>query len=758
MSVSLTIDNYMPVYERLQAVYAEAQDILTKRQVVDNDKYSECIQLSSQLITLFNGLNQLIISRHKEPIKNTYYLNSELLIRTVGINAPRSSLSDEHKNSLYIAITHLKVVLNIEPFHKPAMELYKVSYIYLTIFNPNVNENLALLNQVLPIDPCDYQLQYNLGFMYHRANKLEESLQHFKLSIGIIDLLLNGKGNMSEDQIKGLTEFKIKNLNGIGSIYFAIQDRELASYFFKLALEISPDDPDINNQLGVVNTELRFTDIAIKYYEHGIKNYQKAHISTDKEMLVASMYMNMGLAKCYECDFTNAIECYNKALKYKPRLSLAYQNKLLDLNYISHLIEDPMYIAKLHKNINKIYPHVVSHYKESRHDYVVKSDIVKCDLKNWRDTITANSSSDRKLKIGFVSGDFICHPVSFFIHSILGAIDYDRFDIQCYSVKIVNLTELFPKCKWTCVKHLSNTEFAEVIKKDNIDILFDLSAHTGDNRLDTFVLKPAPIQISYCGYPGSSGVKSIDYHLTDRYADCKQSEKYYTEKLVYMDKTFLAYTPSMGIGNLPAIVDDQPCKTNNYITFGTFNRFNKINKKLISVWERVLVAIPTARFAIKTKEFLTPKIKAYFFDCFKDKSVIDRIDILDYADTYNEHLLDYNKMDIALDSFPYSGTTTSCESLMMGVPVLTLYDNKRYYHTQNVTTSFMKNCGLDEYVAYTENDYVNKAVYFSKHLDKLVNLKKEVRNKFVHSPICNYKEFTRGFEDKMVELYKNHRW
>ena len=183
MSVSLTIDNYMPVYERLQAVYAEAQDILTKRQVVDNDKYSECIQLSSQLITLFNGLNQLIISRHKEPIKNTYYLNSELLIRTVGINAPRSSLSDEHKNSLYIAITHLKVVLNIEPFHKPAMELYKVSYIYLTIFNPNVNENLALLNQVLPIDPCDYQLQYNLGFMYHRANKLEDSIKSLQVEV-----------------------------------------------------------------------------------------------------------------------------------------------------------------------------------------------------------------------------------------------------------------------------------------------------------------------------------------------------------------------------------------------------------------------------------------------------------------------------------------------------------------------------------------------------------------------------------------------
>ena len=749
MSSSLTIDNYYPLYEKLQKLYNEAQETLEKYQRVDNEKYSACIQITSELITFFNTLNPLIVNRHKDVIKRTYYINSELLIRTVGINTPRENLSDEHKNILYIAITHLKVVLNLEPFHRQAMELYKISYIFLTIFNPNPNENLALLNQVTAIDPCDYQLQYNLGFMYHRANKLEESLQHFKLSIGIIDLMLNSKNELPEHHKKGLIEFKVKNLNGIGSVYFSIQDRELASYFFKQALEINPDDPDINNQLGVVNTELRFTDIAIEYYERGIKNYDKAHISTDKEMLIASMYMNMGLAKCYECDFEGAIECYNKALKFKPRLSLAYQNKLLDLNYISHQIEDPMYIAKLHKNINKIYPKVITDYKESRPEYTINSDVMNCKNK---------SEIKKKLKIGFVSGDFICHPVSFFIHSIMGAINYDIFDVTCFSVKVVKLEEMFPKCKWHCVKNLGANEFAKLIKECEIDILFDLSAHTGDNRLDTFVLKPAPIQISYCGYPGTSGVNSIEYRITDKYADCKKSEKYYTEKLIYMDHCFLSYTPSMGIHNLPPIVDEQPCIKNGYITFGTFNRFNKINKKLISVWERILVAIPTARFAIKTKEFLTPKIKSYFFGCFKDKSVIDRIDILNYADTYYEHLDDYNKMDIAVDSFPYSGTTTSCESLMMGCPVLTLYDNKRYYHTQNVTTSLMKNCGLDEYVTYTENEYVERAVQFSKKLDKLINLKKTVRNNFVHSPICNYKQFTSDFEDKLIDIYKNHKW
>ena len=225
-----------------------------------------------------------------------------------------------------------------------------------------------------------------------------------------------------------------------------------------------------------------------------------------------------------------------------------------------------------------------------------------------------------------------------------------------------------------------------------------------------------------------------------------------------MDHCFLAYTPSMGINNLPPIIDEQPCIKNNYITFGTFNRFNKINKKLISVWERLLIAIPNARFIIKTKEFMTPKIKKYFFDCFKNKSVIDRIIILDYADTYQEHLLDYNKMDIAVDSFPYSGTTTSCEALMMGTPILTLFDNKRHYHSQNVTSSLMKNSGMEEYITYTENEYVEKAIQFSRNLEKLRNLKNTVRNNFVHGPICNYKQFTNEFEDKLINIYKNHKW
>lgn len=745
-----TVDDFLSQYKVLDALYTEAQDNLVKNRKVDHEKYGECIRRSASIIKYLDDLNPFVLSRHKPEVKRTYYISAELLARTVGLHTNRSGFSEQEKNTMYIVIAHLRRSLLCDPFYKPAMELFKMVFLFLTIYNANAEENIAFLNQVLMVDPCDYQLHYNLGFMFQRANKLESSLYHYKMALGIIDK----EQPMAKDDMtrEALKQFKVKCLNGLGSLYFVIQDRELALYFFNLAYEADPLDPDINNQIAVVYTELRFTDKAIKHYQIGIDNYERAHISVDKQMLIASMHMNMGLAKCYECDFTGAIDCYNKALKYKPRLSLAYQNKLLDVNYISHLIEDPMYIARLHKNINKIYPKVISDYKEGCPNYVVRQDILACKDK------AELQKAGTKIRIGFVSGDYICHPVAYFLHSILNHINYDIFDVHCYSQKIVKLDSMFPKCKWFVARGMSDVEFKTLIQSHDIDILFDLSAHTGDNRLDTFVLKPAPIQISYCGYPNSSGIRSMDYRITDKFCDSEEhSQKYYQEKLVFMDKTFLAFTPSMGIAKLPPL-GEQPFEKNGYVTFGCFNRFNKINTMVLSVWEKILQQAPSARFVIKTKEFLTPKLKQQFLDAFKDKSVLDRIKILPYSDTYTEHLPDYDKMDISLDTFPYSGTTTSCESLMMGVPVLTIFDNVRHYHSQNVTTSFMRNCGLDEFVAHSQDEYIQKAVAFANDKNNMKGLKTTVRSKFVNSPICDYPRFADDFENMLIDIYKKHKW
>jgi protein O-GlcNAc transferase len=219
----------------------------------------------------------------------------------------------------------------------------------------------------------------------------------------------------------------------------------------------------------------------------------------------------------------------------------------------------------------------------------------------------------------------------------------------------------------------------------------------------------------------------------------------------------LSYTPSIGIENLP-LLTEQPAIKNKYLTIGTFNRYNKINDKVVEMWEKILKRCPNVRFVIKTKEFLTETLKTQFINTWKDSEVFKRVTILPYSDTYTDHLPDYNQMDIALDTFPYSGTTTSCEALMMGVPVLTLFDTERQYHCQNVTASLMINSELPEYVCLSEEEYINKVEYYQNNLDKLINLKQYVRDKFVKN-VCDYTRFVNELEDKLLYVYKNHsKW
>jgi predicted O-linked N-acetylglucosamine transferase (SPINDLY family) len=731
MSV-VSADNVNDLYKEFLKHYNIIQEKFSKGQV-DSVGYQKSIDDSAKIIEFLDTLDQLTMLNYKDIIKNVYYIRAELLVRTIGISTSKGSLTDHEKNIYNTSIILLRKSLYIEPFYQEAMELYKICFIYLTIYTSNVDDILVYLQQVCYVFPFDYQLQYNIGFAYQRKNDLDKAIEHYKIANGIIDMQMK---YTTGEQLLVLTQFKLRCLNGLGGVYYSVQDRHLAKYYFSQGLKVLPNDPDLNNQIAVVYTELRDTDLAIEHYKRGIEHYTEAYISSDSDTMLASMYMNMGLALCYECRYMEAIECYNKSLKYKPDLSLAYQNKLLDLNYISHLIEDPMYIANMHKNINKIYPKVITDYKESLPDYKIKKE-------------------GDVLNIGFVSGDYICHPVSYFISSVLKYLSTTKFKITCFSTKIAPINNVYPNCTCVLIKNMDSNTLRNTIKEANIDILFDLSGHTGDNRLDTFVLKPAPIQISYIGYPGSSGINSIDYRFTDKYCDNVHSEKYYSEKLVYLDNCFLNYTPSIPVKDLVPLIS--PCKSS--IVFGSFNRYNKINGDVISVWKSILQKIPQATFLIKTKEFNTPKLKKQFLDSFKDKSITDRITVLPYSETYLTHLPDYNKIDISLDTFPYAGTTTSCETLLMGVPVITLFDNVKHYHSQNVTSSILINSDLAEYVTHSKDEYIQKAVELSLLIKPGFDrnsFKKQTQDKFVNGKVFQKKPFIDSFENTLKTVYHNH--
>lgn len=711
-------------------------------------QYTESYRAFDKIVNAVDKLSNADKAKFHTEIKDALFHTSEILCAIVGVHPNRKKWTDLEMQYLGKSINNLEKLLNLEPFHKGAMDLHKHILLVMSFLEPDMDNGLALLKRILSVDPHDFIVQYNLGFAYHRKNELDSAMRHYKLCHGIIEAKQAATTN-TENEKEALLQFRIKTLNGLGSIYYTIQNRQLAKYFFELAYKLDEDDPDICNQLAVVYTEERITEKALYYYEKGIKNYQRAHISNDKDLLIASMYMNMGLMFSYECDISKAIECYNKSLKYRPKLSLAYQNKLLDMNYISHNIDDDMYVSNAHKMINRVYDRVVTDYKVSNPGYKRKD----------ADTDVIN--------IGFVSGDFVCHPVNYFLTSVLDHIDYTKFRVFCYSSKVVRLEDRFPNCTWTCIRNMSAQAVCEQIQKHGIDMLFDLSGHTGDNRLDVFALKPSPIQINYIGYPNTTGLRSIDYRITDAFCDSPASEKYYSEKLLYMPNCFLSYTPShinSANGKLPIgkqadllpTLTQTPFSKNGYITFGSFNRFNKMNDRVVETWVRVLRNNPTARFVIKTKEFMSEKLKKKFVDKIP-QDVLGRFEILGYSDTYSSHLVDYNKVDIALDTFPYSGTTTSCEALMMGVPILTIFDDERHYHSQNVTTSLLKNSGLDEYVCCSIEDYVAKATKLAnKSSTAFKSLKETVRSKFLRGKVYNKKEFISSFQELLVNCYSQH--
>lgn len=735
------------------------KELFEKYKRNDNKNIVECYDICGKFIKHYNELK----NDEKEKIKNeaieVYFKYSEICCRLAGGISNNMGIEFNEKQTLLYteALASLKIILSKDPFHKDSINFLKqLSIFYVNNKRKNNetdeqqdNTSINILKNLLFYCPLEAYVHYYLAIVYQRKNDLDNAIFHFKTAC------LSLEAEYEKNKNKELSENIAKMYNSLGSIYYFVQNREMALNYFERGLKYSTDNVDLYNQMGVVYTELRYIDKALKYYNLAIDTVNKSKdYKNDKNGILSSIYMNKGLCHCYEIDFETAIESYNTSLKYNPKQALAFQNKLLDINYVSHLIEDPMYIPNLHKKINKLYPKVVTDWKESIPYYkpIDFKDISTIkEFKEW------SNKTKRKLKIGFVSGDFICHPVSYFLTSILKNLDKSCFEIYCYTQKVIDLKGIYPNCKFFITKTLDSSKLFDLIKSHNIDILFDMSGQTGDNRLDTFCLKPAPIQISYCGYPGTTGLNSMDYHITDKFCDNESTQKYYSEKLVFMDHCFLNYEPPLE--NPPDVVDEQPFIKNGYITFGCFNRLNKINRELVEVWEEILEKIPTARLVMKTKEFLTPHLLKKFKSFFKNQNILERVVFLNYSDTLLDHLPDYNLMDIALDTFPYSGTTTSCEALYMGVPVLTVYDSEKMYHVQNVTTSLVSNSDLEYYVAKNKQEYIQKAINLSnKPIEFFTKMKKHTRQKFFDGWVWKKEPFVRELEEKLFTLYKNHQW
>lgn len=382
---------------------------------------------------------------------------------------------------------------------------------------------------------------------------------------------------------------------------------------------------------------------------------------------------------------------------------------------------------------------------------VCHSGPARTAVRSWPNDLTAT----RPLRVGYLSPDFRTHSVAYFIEPILAAHDQSGFEVFCYANvafgdAVTTRLQGYP-IVWRDIHRLSDRQACDLIREDAIDILVDLAGHTGGNRMKVFARKPAPVQVTYLGYPNTTGLEEVDYRITDAWADpVGLTDAYYSERLARLPHGFLCYRP----GETSPPVLDVPALTQGHVTFGSFNTLAKVTDSMISLWCRILNAVPGSRFVFKSKAFAEQTVRARIEHAFSEQGVdMSRLDLMAWVPSTEGHLGVYSGIDIALDTFPYHGTTTTFEALWMGVPVVTLAGE---VHAARVGVSILSRMGLSELIAHAADDYVHIAVDLAGDLLRLQGLRQSMRQRMEENGLTDAKIITREIELAFQDMWRSY--
>ena len=360
----------------------------------------------------------------------------------------------------------------------------------------------------------------------------------------------------------------------------------------------------------------------------------------------------------------------------------------------------------------------------------------------------------RRLRVGYVSADFRQHSCASFIKPLFAAHDPQAVEIIAYSEnpRDDEVTALIRRhtAAWKPIVSLGDSAVAELVHRDGIDILVDLSGHTAGNRLPVFALKPAPVQVTWLGYPATTGVAEIDYRLTDAHVDPAIShvDAAYTEKLWRLPECFIVYQPDPAA---PAISSRQG---RDAVTFGSFNHLPKITPEVVAAWSRILAQVRGSHLIMKGRRLGDAEVSRRYLSMFASHGIPgERLTLVGWKMAPADHFALYNQVDIALDPFPYNGTTTTCEALWMGVPVVTLAGDT---HAGRVGESLLHAVGLESFVARTVPDYVGRAVALAQKPDDRATMRQALRDRMRGSALCDAPAFARRMEAAFREMWQ--RW
>ena len=485
-----------------------------------------------------------------------------------------------------------------------------------------------------------------------------------------------------------------------------IDDFKLSAYCFEKIYLADKSNREVFYNLIV--TSVKAVDFT--YLEkHLIDEYRKDKENPKILEALAKMnffYNNMKEASIY----------YEKLVSLKPEYSNVWSSFIASLNY---------------------------HYHYDQKKYLEFCRKFDKTIKVETDNFKSNLIKNKKIRVGFLSADFKNHSVSLFLREILNKLDKTEFELfglsnlqlTFHDKMTMSLKTIFDK--WYDIFDLKDEELVRLVRTCNLDIIIDLSGHTYQNRINILKARCAPIQISWLGYCNTLGVKNVDYLIADPNLIKKEEHSLYSEKILYMPNIWNALSkPS----NLPSIRND---KEKNVFTFGSFNNFQKISSETIKLWSKILNE-KNSRLILKTSTlFDNKKSKEILLKKFEIEKVdLKKIIVLDRKNTFEEHLDCYNKVDLSLDTFPYPGVTTSFQSWVMGVPVLTM---KGFNFNSRCGESINYNLNFPELVAKNEKDYFDKSLNIKEKNNIDISYRLSLREKALKSNLFDTETFTKDF-------------
>lgn len=644
---------------------------------------------------------------------------------------------------------------------KPDFQIVYGDLCQLFLQNGRADRAKVTIVNAISFYPENADFHACLGNLHVAENETDQAIYCFQKALSInpddalthhsLGLALQTRGQLaaaadSYGRCIALQPDRAETPNNLGTVFQAQGKLAEAVEMYRKALLIKPNCVEVHINLGVALQEQGKGAEAINHYERALllkPNSAEAHFGLgfslrDRGDLFAAVesyrrallgngsyaeaYTNLGGALQAIGNLEGAIENYRKALELKPNLYPAHSNLLYAYCFYPEC-SPVQYLSEATDYGNKV-------------------------MMSARSYVTWPNSREysRRLRVGLISGDLRQHPVGNFLEGVLGALAVEaasRLEFFAYPshVQVDEVTErIKAHCSgWRLAAGLSDEALAQCVRDDEIDILIDLSGHTEFNRLPLFAWKPAPVQITWLGYLATTGVSAIDYVIADAWTLPENEEANFAEKVWRLPESYLCFTPpadSTEVGPLPAI-------RNGHITFGSFNNLSKMNNSVVALWSRVLKAVPHSRLFLKSPQLTDASVRQSVVERFAVHGIDAERLMLEGPVLRSEYLTSFQRIDIALDPFPYPGITTSVEGLWMGVPLVTLA-GKGFLARQGV--GLLMNAGIPEWIASDPDDYVARAVAHAGDLASLSSLRTRLRQQVLSSPIFDARRFAHHFE------------